>query len=127
MGASRISEKDLERVKISVDDAWYGGGCHEKVTVEFMYKKYNSLSEIPADERKRLKQLRDFFEVVLENIYQLVPTDEEFVKNGKTWESNKKPEPDDRTYETHEYKVSEAEEEHKIVKLFKGMTKQPPY
>ena len=45
------------------------------------------------------------------------------MKNGKTWESNKKPEPDDRTYETHEYKVSEAEEEHKIVKLFKGMMK----
>jgi len=118
-----VSETDLERAKISVDDAWYGGGCHEKVTVEFMYKKYNSLGEIPADERKRLKQLRDFFEVVLENIYQLVPTDEEFVKNGKTWESNKKPEPDDRTYETHEYQVSEAGEEHKIVKLFKGMMK----
>ena len=116
-----VSKTDLDSVEISVDDVWYGGGPHEKVTIEFKYEKYKSFGEIPHEERKRLKQLKDFFELVLHNIYQLVPTDEEFVKDGKKYVSTKKPEAGDKTYETHEYKV--PEEEHKIVKLFKGMMK----
>ena len=108
----KVSKDDLEAVKISVDNVWYGGGLHEKVTVDFNYEKFDSCREIAAEERKRLNQLKDFFRLVLENIYQLVPIEEEFVKNGKTWESNKKPEADGKAYETYEYRVS---------KLFQGL------
>ena len=107
-----VSKDDLDAVKVSVDNAWYGGGLHEKVTMDFNYEKYNSCREIAAEEKKRLNQLKDFFRIVLENIHQLVPIEEEFVKNGETWESNKKVEEDGKAYETYEYRVS---------KLFQGL------
>jgi len=109
-----VTKKDLETATISVDNAWYGGGLHEKVTVEFNYENYDSCSEIADKEKKRLKQLKDFFRLVLENIHQLVPIQEEFVKNGRTWESNKKVDKYDETYGTYEYRVSE---------LFRGLSK----
>ena len=100
-----VSTEDLKKVdRISVDNVWYGGGHHEKVTVEFNYEKYNNAHEIPIEEKARLNQLKDFFQLVLENVYQLVPTDEEFVWNGKTWESNAKPD-DKEKHDTYEFRV----------------------
>ena len=73
------------------------GGLHEKVTVDFNYEKYNSCPEIEIEERKRLNELKDFFRIVLENIYQMVPIEEElWMDNERTWGSNKKAEADDK-------------------------------
>ena len=109
----KVTKNDLQEVGISVENVWYGGELHEKVTVDFEYDKYPNCSEIPADEKKRLDQLKDFFRLVLENVYQLVPIEEEFVKNGNTWESNKKPEADGNVYETYEYRVRQMIQEMK--------------
>ena len=99
-----VTKEDLKTVSISVDEAWYGGGTHEKVTVEFKYDNYNSSSEIARKQKERLNQLRDFFQLVLENVHQLVPITDEFVKSGGTWQSDRKPDRDNKNYETYEYK-----------------------
>jgi len=99
-----VTREDLDSVSISVDEAWYGGGIHEMVTVEFKYKKYNSSREIEKKQKERLYQLKDFFQLVLENVHQLVPITEEFTKRGRTWSSSRAPDGEDKNYETFEYK-----------------------
>ena len=99
-----VTKEDLENVSITVDEAWFGGGSHEKVTVEFKYETFSNSKDIEKKQKQRLNQLRDFFQLVLENVYQLEPIKEEFTKSGGSWQSNRKVEGDDKNYETYEYK-----------------------
>ena len=101
-----VTKEELEEVKITVENVWFGGGPHEKVTVEFNYAGFNSNSEIPPAERERLDQLKNFFQLLLENVYQLVPIQEEFVNKGDTWESNRELDGND-LMSTYEYRVSQ--------------------
>ena len=102
----KVTKDDFEEVKLFVENAWFGGGPHEKVTVEFKYSGFNNNSEIPPSEKKRLHQLNNFFQLLLENVYQLVPIQEEFVKKGDTWESNRRLDSGD-PMTTYEYRVTQ--------------------
>ena len=118
----KVTKEDLDTAKILVENAWYGGGLHEKVTVEFNYEEFNVCSEIAESQKERLEQLKEFFHLVLENVYQLVPIEAEFVKKGKTWKSSKKVHPAGTDTTTYEYWVSQDEKE--VCDLLKGLMKK---
>ena len=108
-----VTKEDLKTVSVSVDEAWYGGGTHEMVTIKFDYEKWSTNADVEKEQKERMNKLADFFQLVLENVYQLVPVTYEFEKNGDTWQSNRKPGENDKNYETWEYK--------RIQNIFKAM------
>ena len=80
------------------------GAFHEKIKIVFNYEKFSNDRAIEMEEKKRLSQLKHFFQMALEHMYQIVPTDDMFIFDGKTWESNKKID-DNQIVKTIEYKV----------------------
>lgn len=98
---------DSEKVKIVVEKAWFGDELHQKITIEFSYEEYNNNSEIRAEEQKRMNQLAKFFQLVLENVHQLIPLNIQEVEVGENmFEIRQTPTRNEKNSEAYMYDIS---------------------
>ena len=100
---SPITKQEFEYVRTSVDHSWYGQYLHHHI--HFLFSHHEGK---PGQER-RLVQLKNFFQLALENIEQIIPTDGGFILNKKEWEVKKElGEDQDKHNETLILKVKEV-------------------
>ena len=80
---SPITKQEFEYVRTTVKDSWYGQYLHHHI--HFMFSHHEGKPE----QEERLVQLKNFFQLALENIEQIIPTDGAFILNKKECEVKK--------------------------------------
>merc|ERR1712080_372584 len=75
-----IEKEELKYLKFKISDSWYGGTFHHRINIVF------SQEEESTEEHDRLNQLKNFFQLALDHIHDIIPSEGEFVLNGDTWE-----------------------------------------
>ena len=83
---NEVTKAELEKLRVSVEDIWFGSYYHEKVMIDFNYDNFDNDEAVGDGQKHRLNQLKNFFHLALENMYQIVPTEGEFIFKTDTWE-----------------------------------------